>query len=103
MKSRVSWEEWASRFCPLRVAFCPGAKRESKRLAVNCWRTSGNDLTNYKLMSRIGNKAVEIPDKVKVRIDGEGAISVEGPKGKLHWKLPRDIRANVQDNRVSLV
>ena len=54
-------------------------------------------------MSRIGNKAVEIPDKVKVRIDGEGAISVEGPKGKLHWKLPRDIRANVQDNRVSLV
>jgi large subunit ribosomal protein L6 len=54
-------------------------------------------------MSRIGNKAVEIPDKVKVTIDGEGAISVEGPKGKLHWKLPRDIRASVQDNRVSLV
>jgi large subunit ribosomal protein L6 len=54
-------------------------------------------------MSRIGNKAVEIPDKVKVKIDGEGAISVEGPKGKLHWKLPRDITASVQDNRVSLV
>ena len=53
-------------------------------------------------MSRIGNKAVEIPDKVKVKIDGEGAISVEGPKGKLHWKLPRDITASVQDNRVSL-
>ncbi len=54
-------------------------------------------------MSRIGNKAVEIPDKVKVKIDDEGAISVEGPKGKLHWKLPRDIRASVQDNRVSLM
>src|SRR5205814_8975869 len=54
-------------------------------------------------MSRIGNKPVEIPDKVKVNIDGEGAISVEGPKGKLHWKLPRDIRASVQDKRVSLV
>jgi large subunit ribosomal protein L6 len=54
-------------------------------------------------MSRIGNKAVEIPDKVKVRIDDEGAISVEGPKGKLHWKLPRDITASVQDNRVSVV
>ena len=53
-------------------------------------------------MSRIGNKAIEIPDKVKVKIDGEGAISVEGPKGKLHWKLPRDITASVQDNRVSL-
>jgi large subunit ribosomal protein L6 len=54
-------------------------------------------------MSRIGNKAVEIPDKVRVNIDNEGAVSVEGPKGKLQWKLPRDIRASVQDNRVALV
>ena len=54
-------------------------------------------------MSRIGNKAVEIPDKVKVNIDGAGAVSVEGPKGKLDWKLPRQIRASVKDNQVSLV
>ena len=52
-------------------------------------------------MSRIGNKAVEIPDKVKVNIGGDGAVSVEGPKGKLRWKLPRDIRASVEKNRVS--
>ena len=54
-------------------------------------------------MSRIGNKAVEIPDTVKVKIDAEGAVSVEGPKGKLQWKLPRAIRASVQDNRVAVV
>ena len=54
-------------------------------------------------MSRIGNKAIEIPEKVKVTIGGDGAVSVEGPKGKLHWKLPRDIRASVEENRVSLV
>jgi large subunit ribosomal protein L6 len=54
-------------------------------------------------MSRIGNKAVEIPDKVKVSIGDDGAVSVEGPKGKLCWKLPRDIRASVEKNRVSLV
>jgi large subunit ribosomal protein L6 len=54
-------------------------------------------------MSRIGNRAVEIPDKVKVNIDDDGAVSVEGPKGKLHWQLPRQIRANVEDNRVSLI
>ena len=54
-------------------------------------------------MSRIGNKAIEIPEKVKVTIGGDGAVSVEGPKGKLHWKLPRDIRASVAENRVSLV
>ncbi len=54
-------------------------------------------------MSRIGNKAVEIPDKVKVNIDNEGAVSVEGPKGKLSWRLPRDIKGSVRDNRVSLM
>src|SRR5262249_52731253 len=59
-------------------------------------------LTNYELMSRIGNKAVEVPDKVKVNVDQEGAVSVEGPKGKLQWKLPRQIRASVKDNQVSL-
>jgi len=54
-------------------------------------------------MSRIGNKPVEIPDKVKVNIDNEGAVSVEGPKGKLSWRLPRDIKGGVKDNRVSLM
>ncbi len=54
-------------------------------------------------MSRIGNKAVEIPEKVKVNIGQDGAVAVEGPKGKLHWTLPRDITASVADNRVSLV
>ena len=54
-------------------------------------------------MSRIGNKAVEIPDKVKVNIGNDGAVAVEGPKGKLNWKLPREITAKVADNKVSLV
>ncbi len=53
-------------------------------------------------MSRIGNKAVEIPEKVKVNVDNDGVVSVEGPKGKLSWRLPRDIKASVKDNRVSL-
>src|SRR6266571_8719114 len=53
-------------------------------------------------MSRIGNKAVEIPDKVKVNVGDGGQVSVEGPKGKLQWTLPRRIRASVKDNRVSL-
>jgi large subunit ribosomal protein L6 len=53
-------------------------------------------------MSRIGNKPVEIPDKVKVNIDNDGAISVEGPKGKLSWKLPRDISGKLDNNRVTL-
>jgi large subunit ribosomal protein L6 len=54
-------------------------------------------------MSRIGNKAVDIPEKVKVNIDNAGAVSVEGPKGKLNWTLPRNIKGSVKDNRVSIV
>src|SRR6266568_4138953 len=53
-------------------------------------------------MSRIGNKPVEIPDKVKVNIDNDGGVSVEGPKGKLNWKLPRQITGSVKDNHVSI-
>ena len=54
-------------------------------------------------MSRIGNKAIEIPEKVKVTVGDDGGVSVEGPKGKLHWKLPRDIRASVEEKRVSVL
>jgi len=53
-------------------------------------------------MSRIGNKPIEIPDKVKVNIDTDGAVLVEGPKGKLSWKLPRDIFGKIDNNKVSL-
>jgi len=54
-------------------------------------------------MSRIGNKAVQIPEKVKVNIGNDGAVAVEGPKGKLQWTLPREIRASVKNNQVSLM
>jgi large subunit ribosomal protein L6 len=53
-------------------------------------------------MSRIGNKAVDIPGGVKVNIGNDGAVAVEGPKGKLNWQLPRDIKADVADNRITL-
>jgi large subunit ribosomal protein L6 len=53
-------------------------------------------------MSRIGNKPVDIPDKVKVNIADDGAVSVEGPKGKLTWQLPRQIKASVKDNHISI-
>ena len=53
-------------------------------------------------MSRIGRMPIKIPDKVKVNVQ-PGLVAVEGPKGKLEWKLPRQIRASVKDNRVSVV
>ena len=51
-------------------------------------------------MSRIGKKPIDLPAKVTLSVTPEGYLTVEGPKGKLDWKLPRDIKASVQENRV---
>ncbi len=53
-------------------------------------------------MSRIGNKVIELPDKVKVNIGNDGAVAVEGPKGKLNWQLPREISGKVENNHLTL-
>lgn len=53
-------------------------------------------------MSRIGKKLIELPEKVKLSVSGEGAISVEGPKGKLEWNLPKLINARVDGTKVTL-
>lgn len=51
-------------------------------------------------MSRIGKKLIDLPDKVKISISGDGLVNVEGPKGKLHWTLPKEIQARLQDKTV---
>lgn len=53
-------------------------------------------------MSRIGKKLIELPAKVKLNVSGEGAVSVEGPKGKLEWTLPKQISASVDGSKVTL-
>ncbi|MDX2079782.1 MAG: 50S ribosomal protein L6 [Terrimicrobiaceae bacterium] len=51
-------------------------------------------------MSRIGNKKITLPAKVKVNVSGNGAVQVEGPKGKLEWTLPAGISAKVENTDV---
>ena len=53
-------------------------------------------------MSRIGNKKITLPAKVKVSVSDSGAVSVEGPKGKLAWTLPTPITAVVEGSEVTL-
>lgn len=53
-------------------------------------------------MSRIGNKSITLPDKVKVAIDAAGHAVVEGPKGKLEWNLPAGITAVVEGSTLQL-
>jgi len=54
-------------------------------------------------MSRIGNKKISLPPKVKIDVSNEGSVSVEGPKGKLQWKLPAAIQAKVDGAEVAVV
>ncbi len=37
-----------------------------------------------------------------MNVGDDGAVAVEGPKGKLSWKLPREISARIENNHVSL-
>ena len=53
-------------------------------------------------MSRIGKKPIEIPNKVTLNVSPEGMLSVEGPRGKLGWVLPRDIKGRTEGNQFVL-
>jgi len=48
-------------------------------------------------MSRIGNKIIPIPSGVKVQIK-DGAVEVQGPKGKMTVPLPRGISFEQKDS-----
>lgn len=50
-------------------------------------------------MSRIGKQPIAIPPKVKVEVKGQ-KVSVEGPKGKLNWELPRRTSLKVDNGKV---
>src|SRR4051794_13873456 len=50
-------------------------------------------------MSRIGKQPISIPPKVKVEVKGQH-VSIEGPKGKLNWELPRRTSLKVDKDQV---
>ena len=47
-------------------------------------------------MSRIGKQPIAIPPKVKVEVKGQ-SVHVEGPKGKLDFRLPRRTSASFKE------
>jgi large subunit ribosomal protein L6 len=50
-------------------------------------------------MSRIGRKPIPIPKGVTVKVL-EGAVEVQGPKGKMHQWFPGDIRFEQKDGQL---
>lgn len=53
-------------------------------------------------MSRIGKTPITLPDKVKVTVADGNRVTVEGPKGKLNWELPKDISVSVEGTKLTV-
>lgn len=49
-------------------------------------------------MSRIGNKPIEVPEKVNVTISEGTQLSIEGPLGKLEWGVPEGIELSQEES-----
>lgn len=52
-------------------------------------------------MSRIGKKAIAVPQGVKVEVK-EGVVFIEGPKGKLHYTLSPRISVEAKDGLITV-
>jgi large subunit ribosomal protein L6 len=52
-------------------------------------------------MSRIGNKAIELPQSVQIEIT-EGTVSVSGSQGKLTVPIPQGVRVEKKENSLEV-
>ncbi len=53
-------------------------------------------------MSRIGKMPVSIPKGIDVKMDGEGVLTVKGPKGTLSKSFHRDMKLNLEDGIITV-
>ncbi|MEM9282563.1 MAG: 50S ribosomal protein L6 [Verrucomicrobiota bacterium] len=53
-------------------------------------------------MSRIGKKQIPLPEKVEVKVGDDSNLSVEGPKGKLEWELPKGLGLEQEDGELRI-
>jgi large subunit ribosomal protein L6 len=52
-------------------------------------------------MSRIGKKAVSIPEDVTITINKDNVLTVKGKKGELKQEVDRDITVQIADGKVN--
>jgi len=52
-------------------------------------------------MSRVGRRLIQIPQQVKVEIQGE-TVHAEGPKGKLSTQIPEGIHVERQESQLKV-
>ncbi len=52
-------------------------------------------------MSRVGEKPIDIPKGVEVKIQGN-TIMVKGPKGELRWDFPPSMSVQMSDGKITV-
>ena len=52
-------------------------------------------------MSRIGNKAIQVPQGVTVTVDGQ-KLTVTGPKGTLEREIHKNITVTIENNEIKV-
>ena len=52
-------------------------------------------------MSRIGNKAITVPEGVEVKLDGQN-ITVKGPKGTLEREIHKNMKVSLENNVIKV-
>lgn len=50
-------------------------------------------------MSRIGRQPIEVPNGIKIKIDGTN-VNIQGPKGSLEANFHPDMKISLEDSRV---
>ncbi|MEK7134816.1 MAG: 50S ribosomal protein L6 [Patescibacteria group bacterium] len=53
-------------------------------------------------MSKIGKKSIDIPKGVDV-VTQDGLIKVKGPKGELEYKIPRELKITLSENKLAVL
>ena len=53
-------------------------------------------------MSRIGKKAISIPEGVTITVGKDNVVSVKGKKGELKQAIDRDLTVEVKDGQINL-
>jgi large subunit ribosomal protein L6 len=53
-------------------------------------------------MSRVGNKVINVPASVEVKIGAKNEVSVKGPKGTLNFDANPSLKINLEDGKLTV-
>ncbi|MBI2446790.1 MAG: 50S ribosomal protein L6 [Parcubacteria group bacterium] len=53
-------------------------------------------------MSKIGKKLIEVPSGVNITIE-DNLIKVKGTKGELEYKIPRELKVTLMENKIAVL